>query len=524
MSDAGKISFNKKPTRRNVARKNPRPFLLGAALALLSAGLMICSLPAPDLGWLAWIALVPIFIACEGISALHAAGFGFLYGLAVNFAIFHWLFEVAGFGVHHYLILGIFFAFYSALWCAGIVFLKRLQSTLIFTAPSLWITLDYLRAHAGFMAFPWGTLAQAQHQNLAILQIASITGEHGVTFLVVLANTAIAGIILQRAWRTAAIVGVIIALVHLGGAYALFIERPGPTVRVAAVQPSMLLHERDTAAGRAATLSRLDRLTRVAAASHPALIAWPETAVTGNPRANPFFTAGLSELAKEVQTPIVLGVGEVEKFATRDAQGKIGRRAYNSAYVVNGDMSLQGPYLKRVLLPFGEYVPLESVIGWPVWLAPPAFNTAVGDRPIFFRISDGVVFAPLICWENLFASLARESVRGGARLLVLLANDGWFGRSAEPRQHGLASVLRAVENRVPIVVSSNTGPSQIIDRYGRIVAWSSQIFSEDVVVGEVKLGSAGTVYTRVGDLFVFVAVAGLVVTVLRVIALSVKFS
>jgi len=173
------------------------------------------------------------------------------------------------------------------------------------------------------------------------------------------------------------------------------------------------------------------------------------------------------------------------------------------------------PYIKRVLLPFGEYVPLERVIGWPAWLAPPVFDTVVGDKPSFFTLPDGTMFSPLICWENLFASLARESVQGGARLLVLLTNDGWFGRTAEPHQHNLASALRAVENRVPIVVSSNTGSSQVIDPYGRVVTSAPPIFTEDSVTGEVKLGSNGTLYTRIGDVFVFIVIVGLAVVVLR---------
>ena len=140
--------------------------------ALLTAACIVLAFPTPDQGWLAWVALLPLFSACEGISPFGAAALGFLYGMAANIGIFRWLFEVPGFGVTHFLILGSFFALYPAVWCAGVALLGRVQSPLIFTAPSLWIALDYLRAHAGFMAFPWGTLAQTQHQNLAALRHA----------------------------------------------------------------------------------------------------------------------------------------------------------------------------------------------------------------------------------------------------------------------------------------------------------------------------------------------------------------
>ena len=172
-------------------------------LLLSSAVLLTCSLPEPDIGWLAWIALVPLLIVCDGATLLGAAGLGFLFGTAANIGIYHWLFAVNGFGIHHFLILSTFFALYPAVWCAGISWLRRRGSALLFTAPALWVGLDYLRAHAGFMAFPWGTLAHTQHENLAVLQIATITGEYGVTFLIIMANAAIAEMILKLRSRKA---------------------------------------------------------------------------------------------------------------------------------------------------------------------------------------------------------------------------------------------------------------------------------------------------------------------------------
>lgn len=482
-------------------------------LALLSAGLLAASLPPFDLGWLAWIALVPLIIACRSVGALHAAALGFVGGMAANFAIYRWSFEVSGFEIYHFLILSSYFALYPAAWCFAISRLTRDPVKLLLAAPALWVLLDYLRANAGFMAFPWGTLAQSQHKNLLVLQSATITGEYGITFLVVLGNALIAALVCTRAWPVSAAGALVIAVVHLGGAWALYFEDAGKTIRVAAIQPSILRGERDTASGRAAVLNRLDRLTRAAAAQQPAVIVWPETTVAGNLRNDPFLTSSLQSLASEVGVPLVLGVGEVEKFAVQDSQGNMVRRAYNSAYFVKPNAPLEDPYLKRVLLPFGEYVPLSEFIGWPAWLAPPVFVTEVGSSPKIFRLDDRTNVAPLICWENLIASLARESVQNGARLLFLLTNDGWFARSAEPYQHNLASVLRAVENRVPVVMASNTGPSLIIDPFGRVVASARGVLSQEVVVANVKVVSGETFYTRYGDalMLILIALVGLVI-------------
>ncbi len=462
------------------------------------------------------MALVPLFIACEGVAPLSAAGLGFVTGVAANYGIFWWLFEVSAFRAHHSVIIGAYLGLYPAVWCVGMCLFRRARLPLILTAPALWMALDYLHANAGFMALPWGTLAHTQHQNLAVLQVAALAGEYGVTFLVALGNAAVAAIILQRAWRSAAIAALVLALAHGGGALALFLERPGPTLRVAAVQPNISNQQRSTPQGRAATLDRLERLTRAAARSRPALIVWPETAVAAaNLQANPPLAMRLQELARAVQEPIVLGASEVEKFAFRDQSGSARVRGYNSAYLLVPGGPLGTPYHKRALVPFGEYAPLQKVIHWPAWLVQPTFETVPGDSPHLFRLPGGTPFGTLICWENLFAGLARESVQAGARLLVQLTNDAWFGRTAAPRQHNIASVLRGVENRVPIVIASNAGPSQIIDPHGRVLASGPDVFTEGNIVAEVRLGTGGTLYTHVGDLFAFAVIAALALAVLR---------
>jgi apolipoprotein N-acyltransferase len=126
-----------------------------------------------------------------------------------------------------------------------------------------------------------------------------------------------------------------------------------------------------------------------------------------------------------------------------------------------------------------------------------------GKNAQLFKVTKDLTVGILICWENVFARLARESVKDGANVLVQLTNDAWFGHSAAPRQHNLMSVMRAVENHVPIVIASNTGPSQIIDRYGRVVASAPDIFTNDLASGSIHPSTGGTVYTAVGDVFVF---------------------
>jgi len=473
--------------------------------ALLSAILIVLSFPNPDQGWLAWVALLPLLLACEGIGVGAAFGLGMLTGVATAFGVFQWLFEVPGFGVRHALILAAYVGLYPAVWAAGLPLLARSRLLPLVTVPAWWVVLDYVKAHAGFLALPWASLAHSQHGNLAILQVASLTGEYGVAFLVVMGSVAGAELLARRAWRGALVAGLVITLAHAAGAIALARSGEKPGFQVALVQPSIHVGGQPTPGDRAVVMERLERLTLAAAAPRPALIVWPETAV-GDLSKDGSLAERLQALALTAQTPLIVGASERFKFAPREAEMSLRVRMYNSAYLVIPGQPLGEPYRKMRLVPFAEYLPLEGVVPWPSWLVPRVNAMTPGEVRRQFALPDATHIGVLICWENLFADFVRPAVQDGAQLLVQLTNDAWFGRTGAPRQHNLASVLRAVENRTPVVIASNAGPSQIIDAYGRVAGSVSAIFGEGVTSAGVRLGEGGTFYTRFGDLFAFGAI------------------
>lgn len=478
-------------------------------LVLASALLVICSLPSPDIGWLGWVALVPLIIAIQGQSPLGAAGLGLAFGTVSSFGIYGWLFEVPSFDMRHAIVLAFYVGLYPAAWCAATVWLTRRQMPLIVAAPVLWVAVDYLRAHAGFLALPWGTLAQTQHSHLAILQVASLGGEQAVTLLVALANAALAAMILRRERQATMLAGIVLAIAHLWGASELYTASQRVTIKVTAIQPNIQIGERETEEGRRANLERLEQLTRTAAADHPTLIVWPESAIPGDLHRDLPLVTRVQHLTDQIGIPLILGAVQVEKFAKSDTAITIAHRMFNAAHLFKpGKPLAQQLYRKRVLVPFAEYLPRSDLIPWPEWLVPRVAEMTPGNDGQLFTVADGLSVGALICWENLFTSLARESVQNGANVLVQLTNDAWFGRSAAPHQHNLMSVMRAVENRVPVVIASNTGPSQIIDAYGRIVAGAPGLFSEGIVTGVIRTGAAGTLYNAVGDRFLFTMLAG----------------
>ncbi|HMV57574.1 MAG TPA: apolipoprotein N-acyltransferase [Nitrospira sp.] len=477
------------------------------ALALLSAALLVVSLPSPDIGWLGWGALVPILLAIQGLSPGRAAALGLLTGVLASFGMYGWLFEVPSFDLRHAVLLALYVGAYPAIWASATSWALRRDIPLLLCAPVLWLLIDYLRGHAGFLALPWGTLAQTQHRNLALLQTASMIGEHGVTFLVALGNAALAALCFRRERTYATVALLILVTAHAWGATELFSPASGRSIRVAALQPNIQVGDRTTEAGREANLARLERLTREAASARPDLIVWPESAIPGDV-SDPALLHRLQQLSSDTAVPLILGAAEVEKFATGDNLLTIGRRLFNTAHLFQPSGATSPPYRKRMLVPFAEYVPQADVIPWPEWLAPRVTELTAGDSGQLFTIAPQMSVAALICWENLFSHLARESVNGGAQLLVQLTNDVWFGPTAAPRQHNLMSVMRAVENRVPVVIASNAGPSQLIDGYGRVVAATSNVFQESAITGAVALGGGGTVYSKTGDWFVLFVLAG----------------
>ena len=200
-------------------------------------------------------------------------------------------------------------------------------------------------------------------------------------------------------------------------------------------------------------------------------------------------------------------------------------RLFNSAYFLSADGRVLGRYDKMHLVPFGEYVPLESLLFFVNKMA-----EGIGD---FLPGADYTVMtlpsrdepqrrpqehpppkiATVICFEVIFPDLVRRFVKQGAQLMTTITNDAWFGDSSAPFQHFSMVVFRAVENRVPFARAANTGVSGFIDRTGRIQK-TSPIFVEAAEADTLRLRTQTTFYTRHGDIFAYVCVIMALFTVI----------
>ncbi len=475
------------------------PFGPGLRLlaALLGAACASLALPSAGLWALAPLAPAGLVLACAGTGPAGGAALGFAYGTAAAWGTYAFMFQLPAFNLAQAFVLSTYLALFPTVFAALLPLLRRSRLPLPWGAAALWTALDVLRARAGFLAFPWGTLGQSQAPDLPLLQAASVLGEEGVTFLVVLAGVALAESATKRRLRPLAVPGATVALALVLGSLRLSAAAPAPTLRVAAIQPAIGLSERATPRGEKATLERLERLTREAAQGRPAVIVWPETAVRAAIGQENSFE-WVKGLADRMDVTLIVGASQAEKFANAGSNDYLLRQA-NVAVAFRPHAEEPETYRKALLVPFAEYLPAPS-FPWPKKLVGKSFDVVPGESPGLFRLPDGTPVAPLICWENLFSGFVLRASRD-ARLLVQLTNDAHFGESAEPLQHGLATVVRAVENGVPAVVSSNAGPSFVADARGRILARVPGPFSRGVAAAAVAPGTGQTPFARGGRHF-----------------------
>jgi apolipoprotein N-acyltransferase len=470
--------------------------------ALLCGSAIVLGLAFPRTDWDtgAWIALVPLFILALGARPRVAFTWGWLFGTVFFLVLLRWLnFTFRTFSTIPWplswgptLLLaawcGLFVAAVAGLtaWLAA----RRSPSWALATAPFLWVGAEWLRGHL-FGGFPWGTLGYSQHQRLPVIQIAELGGVHAVSLVLVVANAALAGAFLLR-WR-AAVTGVVLGAALVGatlgfGTWRLREPPPPGRASVALMQPSIEQPMKFDPDHATVVLRIYQELTRQAGAERPALIVWPETAAPTALRRDPALLRLLTTMSAEIGVPLLVGSIDVLDGAPT--------RLTNTAFLV-GERGITERYDKIHLVPFGEYVPLSSVIGFVRGWAEFIADLEPGSRAVVFP-GPPAPFGVVICYEGIFPDLFREFVNNGARLMVNMTNDGWFGRTSGPGQHLSMYPFRAVEHRIAVVRAANTGVSAFIAPTGQVVRHLG-LFQRGVISDQVPLREGRTLFTRIGD-------------------------
>jgi len=438
--------------------------------------------------------------------------------------IFNWILEVPGYSLLHHSILAFYLGSYFGIF--GLLFsliAKRLNITLaLFAAPFIWVFLEYIRSNFFFVALPWGLLAHSQYKNPLFIQVASLSGAYGISFLIVMVNSAFTAFILPWADRLkknksgfdysiskhgrAAVVSLAIALLSLTLFHGyMTVSKPiiGDEIKLSVVQGDIEQVRKWDRKYAKFIMETYASLSRKASEKRPALIIWPETATPRSISTDPRVFVHVNRIVNEAGAHLLLGSAQHRKFRQDISHKKI--KYLNSAFLIPPVKlkSLKQRYDKIRLLPFGEYLPLRDILPWSYIKVPDLGTFVSGDKFTVFKHPD-FRFAVTICWENIFPDLVRQFVKIGAQAIINITNEAWFGKTAAPYQFLSMSVFRAVENHVFVVRCANTGISCFIDPYGRIVNRVKDENDRDIFIRGVLTDSiipleSKTFYTRYGD-------------------------
>jgi apolipoprotein N-acyltransferase len=477
-----------------------RPGLLALVPVALSAALYSAAFPPLSLDWLAWVALVPLFVAASRLTVPRAAAAGLLWGVLAAYgcgwvlpgmvASYFGLPVAVGwlvFGVVSTLLAGIYFAAFSA-WVAWVA---RARSAGALSVAAAWIVCELGRASL-IVGNPWAMLGYSQIDHLALIQVADLGGPYLPTFLIAAVNAAIASLFardLGGRWpRTSAVAVALLLLSTLGyGAIRLRAPLAGEASIAAAVVQSG--HGRGFGwrpEYRREGLEDYLALTRGASAFSPTLVVWPENAVSFYLQEETPERDELLAVARELGVELVVGGPSYRN-------SEDGVRYRNSVYLVRSGR-LAGRYDKLRLVPLAEADTLGAL-----WPREQAYEPGHGTTSL--RSSIGLL-GTFVCFEAMYPELVRRFTSGGARVLVNVSNDDWFGHPSAARHHLDIARLRAVESRRWLLRATTTGYSAIVDPWGRVVAQSG--FGEPAILSaQIVPRQDTTPYQRFGDAFAF---------------------
>lgn len=500
------------------------PTILRLILAVLSGSILSLSYHGSFPSLYAWFCPALLLSSILGARARTAFFCGFLHGLIFVLTCVPWIADVlavhggmsqaAGWGV---LLL------IAAVWAASIGLfawaVQRLSlrsiSLALAGAPFLWISTEVFRTYLPEISFPWGLLGYAPAENSALLQLTTVTGIYGLSFLAAGFNSlllwSVCGETDGTRRRFEIFGAVTLALLLVVGIGPRFVPTAEAHHFARAVQPNFpenMQYVGDWYADHKGDMADLERLSlqSLPDGRQPDLLIWPEAPAPFSFQ-DAHFVPYISRLATEFHHPVIVGViewkldAEPPKGAPRSLLVP-----YNSAAMLNEIGQRTFSYDKMHLVPFGEYEPFPFIHQVVTSVSEEVGGFHKGKERAVGRFPNGNTFSIFICYEAIYPGEIRAFADRGAQLLINISNDGWFGKSEAAEQHLRMARVRAVENRRWLVRDTNSGITASIDPYGNVTR----------VMGRDVRGSADlpydfrtdrTLYTRFNDWFAWMCVA-----------------
>lgn len=470
-------------------------------IALLSAVLMGIAWwypSTPLCAALGWCAVAALLYSLERSATPYRDLY--LAGVLTNILGFYWLFftikEFGGFWTAPALAIALLFATVSALQYVIFVFIyKNLPQSLERIACKgalAWVMAELV----SIRIFPW----HAGHTQIAFKELAQVADIGGTLFLSFIMFSSVESVfrISEKPLRRSkfAIPLLLLALSILYGRWRIdqITKEEAPSKHVAVIQANISLVEKHNIKLFLDNSARYFELSK-AVSERDTLVVWPESVIQS------WIADDTRHVREEPRLPFL---NNTTSLLVGGLTHRGRANLYNSAVAIFKDGSIPPPYHKRILMPFGEFTPFGETFPWLKEINATAGNFTPGKEVVVFKYpgddSASLNVSPLICYEDVIPSLAGDSVRAGANLLVNITNDAWFGDTAAPHQHHMIASFRAIETRRFLVRSTNTGLSAVVSATGETTT-KLPVYREGVLKTKVKLLETPTIYTtyKVGD-------------------------
>jgi apolipoprotein N-acyltransferase len=466
-------------------------------IAAASGATLTLAFPEPDVAPVAWVALAPLLAGLRGAGARRGALLGAAFGAAFFGTLLYWV-AIVGYAAWFALVLlqTAYAALFGALWAslsrgAG-VFARVLGPA------ALWVSVvELLRSITPVVGFPWGQLAQSQHDVPVVLRPAGWAGSWLVAFLLVAVNALV--VETARALRGRDVS----AGTRLAGAAAVLLVFPAavPAARPSGPEVDVAIVQGDIPEDRPASYEKdrviLDNHVRLTATvpEDADLVLWPESSVGIDPARDPEVAEEIRAAAAAIGRPLIVG----GNLAREDGDYQV------MAYLVSESGKIVDAYQKTHLVPFGEYVPARALLGWIPALDQVPLDAVPGDEPGVFEVAGGRV-APVLSFEADFGALVAGRVRAGGQLVVSLTNTSTWRHSWASAQHVAMAQVRAVETGAYVAHAALTGISAFVAPTGEVLARSA-LWEPDVLVQRLRFAEEGSLYARTGDWFALACAA-----------------
>jgi apolipoprotein N-acyltransferase len=489
--------------------------------AALSGAALSFSYTGYYLSIYSWICIGILLIVLFGARPKVAFVCGFLHSMFFVITCVPWIATVlavhggiskaGGWGI--LLLIGAVFGILTGAFAWSVNRLAR-QSILLacIGTPFLWVTFEFVRTRMPEISFPWGLLGYPASANLALLQLTTITGIYGLSFLVASVNALLAWCDASTstpAARRLAMLGTTIALILIAMfAGPRLVPQPHANHYARAVQvnfPEVVEYPEQWFASHATDLNEIENLSLTPDARQPDLLIWPEAPAPFSFE-DPQFAKIASSLAIRFHHPFL--AGSIEWRQLPDGSNPQRRHIlvpYNSAVLVDPQGQDVFTYDKIHLVPFGEYEPFPLIHRVVQSVSSEVGGFQKGTKYAVAHLPGGTSLAAFICYEAIYPGEIRNFAAEGAQLFINISNDGWFGHSAAAEQHLRIARVRAVENRRWLLRVTNNGITVSIDPYGRIFSpLPTDVRASTDLPYDFRTDE--TLYTRFGDWFAWLCV------------------